>query len=71
MQDVLAKLKEIQENYDNEDIQRAINAAEKTAVAEEQVKEDSYDHTSSDGHQIKDVTDYDDYDGYSVKLETP
>lgn len=35
MQDVLAKLKEIQENYDNEDIQRAINAAEKTAVAEE------------------------------------
>ena len=35
MQDVLAKLKEIQENYDNEDIQRAINAAEKTAVVEE------------------------------------
>jgi chemotaxis protein histidine kinase CheA len=36
MQDVLAKLKEIQENYDNEDIQRAITAAEKTAVAEEE-----------------------------------
>jgi len=36
MQDVLAKLKEIQENYDNEDIQRAINAAEKIAVAEEE-----------------------------------
>ena len=71
MQDVLAKLKAIQENYDNEDIQRAITAAKKTAVAEEQVNEDSYDHTSDDGHQIKDVTDYDDYDGYSVKLETP
>ena len=36
MQDVLAKLKEIQENYDNEDIQRAINAAEKIAVAEQE-----------------------------------
>ena len=36
MQDVLAKLKEIQENYDNEDIQRAITAAEKTAVSEEE-----------------------------------
>lgn len=36
MQDVLAKLKEIQENYDNEDIQRAITAAEKIAVAEEE-----------------------------------
>ena len=36
MQDVLAKLKEIQEAYDNEDIQRAIAAAEKTAVAEEE-----------------------------------
>lgn len=71
MQDVLAKLKEIQENYDNEDIQRAITAAEKTAVVEEQVNEDSYDYTTPDGHEIKDVTDYDDYDGYSVKLETP
>ena len=41
MQDVLAKLKEIQENYDNEDIQRAITAAEKTAVAEEEVSEEA------------------------------
>lgn len=41
------------------------------AINESQVNEDSYDHTSSDGHQIKDVTDYDDYDGYSVELETP
>jgi len=41
------------------------------AISEAQVNEDSYDHTSDDGHQIKDVTDYDDYDGYSVKLETP
>lgn len=41
MQDVLAKLKEIQENYDNEDIQRAIDAAEKTALAlEEAVSEE-------------------------------
>jgi hypothetical protein len=41
MQDVLAKLKEIQENYDNEDIQRAINAAEKIAVAEEETVEEA------------------------------
>ena len=40
MQDVLAKLKEIQENYDNEDIQRAIAAAEKTAVVEEETVEE-------------------------------
>lgn len=43
MQDVLAKLKEIQENYDNEDIQRAITAAEKTAVSEEAVEEETVD----------------------------
>lgn len=41
MQDVLAKLKEIQENYDNEDIQRAITAAKKTAVVEEVVEEET------------------------------
>ena len=36
------------------------------------IEEDSYDHTSDDGHQIKDVMDYDDdYDGYSSELQTP
>ena len=36
------------------------------------IEEDKYDHTSSDGHEIVDMTDYDDdYDGYSVELETP
>jgi hypothetical protein len=48
MQDVLAKLKEIQENYDNEDIQRAITAAEKTAVAEEVVEEETVEEATDE-----------------------
>jgi len=36
------------------------------------IEEDSYDHISDDGHQIKDVMDYDDdYDGYRSELQTP
>jgi len=48
MQDVLAKLKEIQENYDNEDIQRAITAAEETAVAEEVVEEETVEEATDE-----------------------
>jgi len=48
MQDVLAKLKEIQENYDNEDIQRAITAAEKTTVAEEVVEEETVEEATDE-----------------------
>jgi hypothetical protein len=48
MQDVLAKLKEIQENYDNEDIQRAITSAEKTAVAEEVVEEETVEEATDE-----------------------
>ena len=51
MQDVLAKLKEIQENYDNEDIQRAINAAEKIAVAEEETVEEANNEVVDEAEQ--------------------
>ena len=48
MQDVLAKLKAIQENYDNEDIQRAITAAEKTSVAEEVVEDETVEEATDE-----------------------
>jgi len=51
MQDVLAKLKEIQENYDNEDIQRAIAAAEKTAVIEEETVEEATDEVVDEAEE--------------------
>ena len=70
MQDVLAKLKEIQENYDNEDIQRAITAAEKTAMAEETVEEETVEEAMEDGKTYAWINVETGDHGYGTKEES-